>query len=83
MNCKLTNEQYTGVYNFLEDKREGKAIVVEHGKEFFVEYDEKGKEIQDLRKRTFEGIRLMIVGNRFLFFNFFLKKKFFIYFLFY
>ena len=40
----------------------GDAILTENGKEYFVEYGTNGKEIIEKRKRTFEGVRLMIVG---------------------
>ena len=42
--------------------KSGVWIIVEFGKEFYVEFDEKGNEIS--RKRTFEGIKLMILGNK-------------------
>ena len=57
-------------------KRFGKGILyIKKGSgfelEFYVEYNELGVEIS--KDRTFEGIRLMIIGNRLNFFFFFEK----------
>jgi hypothetical protein len=54
---------WTGEYNFVQNIKLGKGILVENGKEYYVEYDQSGNEIGS-RKRTFEGVRLMIIGNR-------------------
>ena len=63
MKCKILSEQFTGIFDFVKgNKKEGKGIINARGKEYFVEYNEKGKEYS--RKRTFEGIRLMIIGNK-------------------
>ena len=56
MKCDAKNEKYIGY--FVNNKRMGKGILTVKGKEFFVEYDEKG-EVGE-KKRTFEGIRIMI-----------------------
>eukprot|EP01091_Cochliopodium_minus_P008760 TRINITY_DN2038_c0_g1_i1.p1 TRINITY_DN2038_c0_g1~~TRINITY_DN2038_c0_g1_i1.p1 ORF type:complete len:1330 (-),score=374.41 TRINITY_DN2038_c0_g1_i1:37-3537(-) len=42
--------------------RFGKGVLTEYGKEYYVQYDENGEELINERKRTFEGIRIMIVG---------------------
>ena len=47
---------------FLDGKRIGEAILTERGKEYFVEFDARGFEKIDLRRRTFEGVRLMLIG---------------------
>ena len=61
MECVEDKEIYKGkLVNF---KRKGKGVLTISGKEFFVEYNDKGKEIPDSRKRTFEGIRIMIGFN--------------------
>ena len=66
MKCKESKEQFTGIYNFVSQiKGEGKGVINEEGKEYFVDYNEEGTEIKGSRNRTFEGIRLMIIGNRF------------------
>ena len=62
MKCLKLNETWKGKYSFVEKKRVGKGILVENGKEFLVGYDSFGNEI--IRKRSFEGIRLMIIGNK-------------------
>ena len=63
MKCKKLNEHFFGVFDFKNNKRgRGKGFINQEGKEYFVEYNEKGKEYS--RKRTFEGIRLMIIGNK-------------------
>ena len=63
MKSKELKEQFVGVFDFnTGEKKSGKGIVTENGKEYFVEYDENGKEFS--KKRTFEGIRLMIIGNK-------------------
>ena len=46
-------------YNYLTNKSEG--TMIENGKEYFVEY-ENGEELIGSKRRTFEGIRLMIIG---------------------
>ena len=65
MNCKNLKINWKGDYIFKQNRRIGKGILVENGKEYFVENNLKGNEIS--RSRTFEGIRLMIIGNRFFF----------------
>jgi hypothetical protein len=67
MKCKELKEEFVGIFDFEKEKKgKGKGTINEKGKEYFVEYDENGEELKNLRKRTFEGIRLMIIGNRFL-----------------
>lgn len=61
-------EKYVGNFDFKNNMRVGKGVVTELGKEFFVEYGSDGKEKS--RKRTFEGVRLMIIGNRFILIRF-------------
>ena len=41
-------------------KRIGKGILTEMGKEYYVQYKKSGEELINERKRTFEGIRIMI-----------------------
>ena len=65
MSCSKLNETYKGKYNFKENKREGKGILIENGKEYFVEFISHLNATS--KKRTFEGIRLMIIGNKFYF----------------
>ena len=67
MFCKNLEETWIGEYNFKEKKRVGNGVLIKNGTEYFVEYDKNEKEIS--RKRTFEGIRLMI--GKFFFKNFF------------
>ena len=62
MICHKKKEIWKGGFDFKKNKRKGKGIVTENGKEYFVEYDENGKQFS--KKRTFEGIRLMIIGNK-------------------
>jgi hypothetical protein len=72
MKCKELKEEFVGIFDFEKEKKgKGKGTINEKGKEYFVEYDENGEELKILRKRTFEGIRLMIIGNR-LYFIYFL-----------
>ena len=61
--CDVLEESWKGEVDFVAKKRLGKGILTIKGKEYFVEHNSKGDEIS--RKRTFEGIRLMIIGNRF------------------
>ena len=68
MKCNELKEQFFGIFDFIACKRVGKAILTKRGKEYFVEYQINGEEVKNSKKRTFEGIRLMIIGNR-------LKKK--------
>lgn len=49
--------------NFSNGKLSGSGLLFENKKEYFVEFDQNGNEIKEERKRTFEGVRLMIVGN--------------------
>ena len=64
MECKELNEQFVGIFDFTKkEKISGKEVIHEQGKEYFVEYNSNGKVKETLRKRTFEGIRLMIIGN--------------------
>ena len=67
MKCKNKDEIWKGVYDFKNEIRKGYGILTENRKEFAVEYDNNGKENKEKRKRTFEGVRLMIIGNRFSF----------------
>ena len=63
MKCKELKEEFFGFFDFQnEQKGEGKGVINDHGKEYNVEYDPNGNEMS--RKRTFEGVRLMIIGNR-------------------
>lgn len=64
MVCLKIEEKWVGNFSLLKKIYIGKGILTENKKEFFVEYDDEGNEIQDTKKRTFEGIRLMIIGNR-------------------
>ena len=48
--------------NFLNGKRLN-GILQENGREYFVEYDENGIEKLEKRVRTFEGVRIMVIGN--------------------
>ena len=63
----LKDETYSGTMK--EGMRYGSGILIEEGKEFYVEYDENG--FRKLKKRTFEGMRLMIVGKNVLITSFF------------
>ena len=65
MKSSTTGQVWKGGYSFTDHFRIGRGILVENGKEYFVENNLKGNEIS--RSRTFEGIRLMIIGNRFFF----------------
>ena len=72
MKCKELQKQYVGTFDFIFcKKRNGEGIINKNGKEYLVKYDFDGK--KSSRKRTFEGIRLMIIGNRYLY-NFVLKN---------
>ena len=76
---KSKYSQFVGIFDFnKEERRKGLGIINDYGKEYLVEYDENGKEITEKRRRTFEGVRLMIIGNRFLL----LLYYFFIFFIF-
>ena len=58
------SEIFEGIFDFEKEIRKGKGILISNnGYEYFVEYDQKGIEILDKRKRTFEGIRLMVGKN--------------------
>ena len=46
---------------FQDGQKVGSGILTENGKEYFVEFQD-GVEVLEKRKRTFEGVRLMIVG---------------------
>ena len=48
--------------NFFNGKRLN-GILQENGKEYFVEYDDDGIEKLEKRVRTFEGVRIMVIGN--------------------
>ena len=61
LDLKNSPYQVSQKMTFNKGKRVG-GIIVENGREYFVEYSENGDELK--RKRTFEGIRLMIVGNK-------------------
>ena len=63
---KNKDSKFVGLFNF-HQKRIEKGIISDKGKEYFTEFDYVKKEM--LRKRTFEGIRLMIIGNRYFKFN--------------
>ena len=79
MKYERTKEEFEGIFDFEKEIRIGKGVLTEKdGIEYFVEYDQNGNEIKEKRKRTFEGIRLMIGKNKqiylfflilFLFFN--------------
>lgn len=60
MKCEELKECWVGEFSFRDNIRKGKGTLIEKGKEYYAEYDQFGKEIT--RKRTFEGIRLMIIG---------------------
>ena len=45
----------------------GNGILTENGKEFFVFYDQLGRETLNLRKRSYEGIRIMICKKKIFF----------------
>ena len=61
MKCEETKEKFEGIFDFKKEIRKGKGVLTEKdGIEYFVEYDQNGNEIKEKRKRTFEGIRLMI-----------------------
>ena len=62
MECKKNKEKFVGFFDFVIGRRKGKGTLFEDGRGYFVEYDNKGNEIVEKRRRTFEGIRLMIVG---------------------
>ena len=47
---------------FENKRRVGVAVLMHNGKEYFTEFDKNGYEIPGKRDRTFEGIRLMIIG---------------------
>jgi hypothetical protein len=64
MKCEVLNEQFVGIFDFIKrEKISGVEVIHEHGKEFFVEYNSNGVVKETSKKRTFEGIRLMIIGN--------------------
>ena len=65
MNCHELKEHWRGEFDFISKRRVGKGILFEKGKEYFVDYNLKGEIFS--KKRTFEGIRLMIIGNRHFF----------------
>ena len=68
MKCEEIKEYFEGIFDFEKEIRKGKGILTEKdGIEYFVEYDQNGNEIKEKRKRTFEGIRLMIGKNKQLF----------------
>ena len=80
MICKSLNIKWIGEFHFELNKRIGKGILTENGKEYFVEYTTEGKERQ--KKRTFEGTRLKLIGDRsFNNFIFFFIYNFFFFFL--
>ena len=61
MKCEERKENFEGIFDFEKEIRKGKGVLTEKdGIEYFVEYDQNGNEIKEKRKRTFEGIRLMI-----------------------
>ena len=64
MSCERLKEVWKGEFDFKESRRIGKGVLTENGKEYFVEYFIGCFEEEISRKRTFEGIRLMIIGNR-------------------
>ena len=66
MNCEALKKSWNGQYDFNKQIRIGKGVLVEEGKEYFVEYEPNGEEKKNSKRRTFEGIRLMIIGNRLL-----------------
>ena len=68
MSCEALKKSWKGQYDFNKQIRIGKGVVVEEGKEYFVEYKPNGEEIKNSKRRTFEGIRLMIIGNRLFYF---------------
>ena len=62
MFCDKKQETYKGLFS--NGLRSGRGILIEDHTEFFVDYNEKG--ILNEKKRTFEGIRIMI-GKHFIF----------------
>ena len=74
---KLRNEKEGISFRgrFENGLRKGKAILNEKGKEFYVFYDHNGIEIEEKRERTFQGVRMMIVGKFILFILIQKKKK--------
>lgn len=61
MKIKDPKEEFIGLFDFdKEVKGKGIGVLEEKGIEYFVEYNEKGELLINSKKRTFEGIRLMI-----------------------
>ena len=73
MKSKVLNEIFDGTIK--KKRRHGKGVLTVNQREYFVEYNEKGKEI-GVRKRTFEGIRIMIGFSYFFNFIFYLFNFF-------
>lgn len=56
--------------NIIDGKRNGKCIINENGKEYNVVYENglmkmklnKNAELKEMKKRTFDGMRMMIIG---------------------
>ena len=62
---KSKRKEWMGSFDFKENRRVGNGVLIDNGIEYFVKYDNNGKEIS--RKGIYDGIRLMIIGNRFFF----------------
>ena len=60
-NFTVEVEEITCKYNKTKQRYEGTLISTRSRKEYFVDFKD-GKEIPGSRKRTFEGVRLMIIG---------------------
>lgn len=74
MESKVMKEIWKGGFNFEKQTRMSKGILTQKGKEYYVKYNDMGSEIS--RNRTFEGIRLMIIGNRYFYLFFCIVKIF-------
>ena len=70
MECLVLSDKYVGDFDFVRKIRKGRAILFEKGNEFTIEYDENGNQIPRTKKRTFEGIKIMI-SKKITFFYFF------------
>ena len=64
---------------FKDGQRTGKSIVNENGKEFYIYYEDG---FEEKRERTFQGVRIMIIGFNYFFFKFLFHFLFFIFFFF-
>ena len=69
MFCDSIEEKFVGVYK--KGVRTNEGILSVKGVQYYVQYNERGKEINQ-RKRTYFGVRIMIGLFFFIFFLFFI-----------